>query len=173
MLLWLSKHSGWYGLIHLLLYYQFPFLSLSHNCSCVTDMIYYTSLFFVCFSVFFISGLPKHTPTSFPLPSVQCVSEYRHQTQSPTFAVLPSAGVALRLACRRVIAEWPKVTLMETEGSVCLSALPPRAVHPPISAVAWLVFVFFPVLLEPCQQTPLDRDMQILLSENSQPSRSL
>lgn len=149
-------------------------------------MIYYTSLgcffpSFFFFSIFFISALPTRTTTLFPLPSVECVREYRHRTRSLDtcfclffffffFSARPSAADAVCLACRKAIgAEQPKVTLMKTEGAFCLSALPSRAVHPPISAVAWLPPT--PVILEPCQHTPLDRDMQILSSGNGQPSR--
>lgn len=50
-------------------------------------MIYYTSLgcffpSFFFFSIFFISALPTRTTTLFPLPSVECVREYRHRTRS-------------------------------------------------------------------------------------------
>lgn len=45
-------------------------------------MIYYTSLFFFFLFFFQICALPTRTITLFPLPSVECVSKYRHWTPS-------------------------------------------------------------------------------------------
>lgn len=151
-------------------------------CECVTDMIYYTSLglFFPVLLFFSVSALP--TQTLFPLPSVECPHEYRHWTQTPAncfrhqsffcfffFFSPPSAADAPCLACSRATAEKAKVALMKSEGAFCLSALPSHAVHPPVSAVAWLFFFF----LESCPRMPLDGDMQILSLENRQRARQL
>lgn len=149
------------------------------------DLLHQSGVFFSIFFFFFnfFYQCPSHTnhnlvPTPFcwVCPWIQTPDTEPRHLFLPLFffffffSARPSAADAVCLACRKAIgAEQPKVTLMKTEGAFCLSALPSRAVHPPISAVAWLPPT--PVILEPCQHTPLDRDMQILSSGNGQPSR--
>lgn len=139
-------------------------------------MIYYSGLGFLFSPVFFIGALPTRATTLFPLPSVQCVSEYRHRTQcldtcscrQSVFCFFPFSRCSAWHA-GGATAVRPKVTLMETEGTfLCVSSA--ILWCPPSPFQRWLDLFFSPMLLEPCQHTPLDRDMQIF-SIGKQPNR--
>lgn len=171
MLIWVQPLTTWIGIIHFLSH-----LSRLMNAS----LTWFISPLWV-FSPFFFFAFyhcPSHKNHNLvPTPVCRVCQWIRTSDREVGHSLLPSepllflfiflfssppsAADAHCFACRRAIAERPKVTLMKTEGAFCLSALPSHAVHPPISPVAWLFF--FPALLELCQQTPLDRDMQIFV----------
>lgn len=97
-----------------------------------------------------------HEPCSHSrLSSVFMKRDFGHTVWPLAFAIRASflyfSADAFRLACRWAITERPKVTLTKTESAFCLSALPSHAVHPPILAVAWLLFYF------PLSRRPVNR----------------
>lgn len=101
-------------------------------------------LFF--FPSFFFKSLPfPHEPCLHSRLSTVSVNTDTCFCRHSLFFIFtfPSAGNALCLECRRVIARQPKVTLIKTKGSFCLSALQPCPIHPPIPAVAWFSFLLF------------------------------
>lgn len=142
-------------------------------------LLHQSGLFFPFFS---ISALP--TWTLFPLPSVECVCEQRLWTQT----------LATCFCCQRFffffffffsppLSCWCFLFGMQEgdhratksytdENWGCLlfvSSAIPRC--PPSHFSSGVTSLLFPVVLEPCQQTPLDRDMQILSLENSSASQ--
>lgn len=132
--------------------YTFPFILSTHCLMKVwmhhrydlSDLFFSSSFFF--FHHFSLNLCLSHMNLVFTPDCQQC-----QWIQTLAFAVtafffifaFPSAGNALCLECRRVIARQPKVTLIKTKGSFCLSALQPCPIHPPIPAVAWFSFLLF------------------------------
>lgn len=132
--------------------YTFPFILSTHCLMKVwmhhrydlSDLFFSSSFFF--FPSFFFKSLPfPHEPCLHSRLSTVSVNTDTCFCRHSLFFIFafPSAGNALCLECRRVIARQPKVTLIKTKGSFCLSALQPCPIHPPIPAVAWFSFLLF------------------------------
>lgn len=140
-------------------------------------MIYYTSLGFFSPPSFLSVPSPHEAATSFPLPSVGCVSEYRHRAEpvplAPAIRAFFSSPLSWRCALLGMQEGSCTAAKSYTDGNwgrflFVSSAIP---CCPPSHFSSGVTSFFSLVLLEPCQRTPLDRDMQILSSENSQPAR--
>lgn len=147
-------------------------------------MIYNTSLgvsppLFSPFLLFY--QCPSHTnhnlvPTPIRLSSVSVNTDISGCFFFPFF--FPS--LPLSCCCSALLGMQGgclKLTLMKTEGAFCLSAPPSDPVLSTLLFQQWrdffslsLFFSFSLFFLETCQQTALDRDMQMQSSEASQPS---
>lgn len=146
-------------------------------CWCVTDMIYYTSLGF--FPPSFLSVPFPHEPCSHSrLSSVSVNRDFGHRLRPLAFAVRASFFFfSPPLGCWCFLFGMQEGDHRATKSYTdenwgCLlfvSSAIPRC--PPSHFSSGVTSLLFPVVLEPCQQTPLDRDMQILSLENSSASQ--
>lgn len=133
--------------------YTFPFIFSTHCLMKVwmhhrydlSDLFSPSSFFF--FSFFFKSLPFPHEPclhSRLSTVSVNTDTCFCHHSFFFIFA-FPSAGNALCLECRRVIARQPKVTLIKTKGSFCQLCNP---VLSTLLSQQWHDFLFFSFFLE-------------------------
>lgn len=148
---------------------------MHHRHDLLHQSVFFYFLFCCCFfSVFFISAVPTGSTTLFPLPSVQCVSEYRRRAAWPLALTVRAFFSSPPLSCRCSLLGMQeadcRVAKSYTDGNWVRFLFGSSAIPccPP-SHFSSGIFFFPPIPLELCQQTPLDRDMLMSSSENSQP----